>query len=65
MDADVDFAVFMATRNWPKVRAERFIESPRVTIRREYQNTTENNLLLIRAQTKASKKARRNDNASD
>ncbi|MBC7594570.1 MAG: hypothetical protein H7288_11635 [Kineosporiaceae bacterium] len=52
MTTETEFAVFLVTRNWNKVRKERFIESPRVTIARNYANETEEKLLLIRAQAR-------------
>ena len=51
-NSDEDMTWFLATRELPKVRAERFVVSPRVMIRRNYDNDTENELLLIRAQQK-------------
>lgn len=50
--SDIDFAVFMATRSWPRVRAERFVEAPRTTLRHNYDNATHNHLVLMRAQQK-------------
>lgn len=46
--SDVDFTVFLETRNASRVKHERFIPSIRGTLIREYENET-NKLLLILA----------------
>ena len=52
MSPETDFAVFLATRNIPQVKRERFTPTIRTTLIRQYDNDTERNLLLIRAQGK-------------
>jgi len=52
MTPETDFAVFLATRNAPKVKRERFVPTIATTLAREYDNTTEKNLLFIRTQGK-------------
>lgn len=53
-ESDLDFASFMASRNVVAVKREGFTEKISVTLAREYDHTTQKNLLLIRAQLKAS-----------
>ena len=50
MDSDIEFGVFLGTRNKAKVRRERFKPLPATRLIREYDNATEQNLLFIRAQ---------------
>ncbi|WP_120338106.1 hypothetical protein [Cryobacterium soli] len=50
MDSDIEFGVFLGTRNKEKVRRERFKPLPATLAIREYDNTTEKNLLFIRTQ---------------
>lgn len=50
MDADLDFREFVTTRNKARVQRERFKPTPATQLIREYDNTTEKNLLFIRTQ---------------
>jgi hypothetical protein len=51
-ESDLEFAVFVVSRNVQKVKRERFRETIAVSLAREYDHTTEKNLLFIRAQEK-------------
>ena len=47
--SDLDFAVFLNTRNPMQVVSERFVPTTDVALAREYSNETEHKRLLIRA----------------
>jgi hypothetical protein len=47
--SDVDFAVFLSTRNQAQVKRERFVQTITDRLAREYENETEHKRLLIRA----------------
>jgi hypothetical protein len=51
-ESDLNFAAFIASRNVPAVKRERFVPRVAVTLAREYDNTTAKNLLVIRAEVK-------------
>jgi hypothetical protein len=56
-ESDLDFAAFMASRNVPKVKRERFVDRIATTLAREYDHTTQKNLLFIRAQATNTKRS--------
>ena len=47
----------MASRNVPKVKRERFVDRIATTLAREYDHTTQKNLLFIRAQATNTKRS--------
>jgi hypothetical protein len=51
-ESDITMAVFLATRNIPTVKRERFVERIATTLARQYDHITEHHLLSIRAQVR-------------
>ena len=47
--SDIDFAVWLNTRDKARVKRERFVPTIKSTLTAEYDNETENKRLLIRA----------------
>ena len=55
--SDIDFAVWLNTRDKARVKRERFVPTIKSTLTAEYDNETENKRLLIRADRSNERKA--------
>ena len=55
--SDIDFAVWLNTRDKKVVIKERFVPTIKATLAAEYDNETENKRLLIRADRNNERKA--------